>query len=170
MYLFSIPRTKPNGMDDVNVNEYSDGVPIKLYKKFFKDKVYFYKTKEWCVSYKVGEITLAYGGGYRVQCMILNLKYNLDNKVSSSKMNLLCSYFRNGIKGDLGLFSMNDLDVVILNRYTFEIVEKKNPHTLMSGYEFYKESVGEYSIFSPKDGKDDSIMSYMTLLRTNRFR
>jgi hypothetical protein len=157
-------------MDDVNVNEYSDGVPIKLYKKFFKDKVYFYKTKEWCVSYKVGEITLAYGGGYRVQCMILNLKYNLDNKVSSSKMNLLCSYFRNGIKGDLGLFSMNDLDVVILNRNTFEIVEKQKPsqskfkiYTGLYGFENFKQS---YDIFNDYNDEDD----LLSFLRKDRFR
>jgi hypothetical protein len=157
-------------MDDVNVNEYSDGTPIKLYNKFFKDKVYFYKTKEWCVSYKVSEITLAYGGGYRVQCMILNLKYNLVNKVSSSKMNLLCSYFRNGVKGDLGLFSMNNLDVVILNRNTFEIVEKQKPsqskfkiYTGLDGFEKFKQS---YDIFNDYSDEDD----LLSFLRKDRFR
>ena len=66
-------------------------------------------------------------------------------------MNTLQSYFRRQLSEDFCLFSINDVDIVILNRDTFEIVDKKSSHTLMGGYDFYNKSVSKYSIFSPKD-------------------
>jgi hypothetical protein len=154
MYLFSVPRTKPNGMDDVKLNELSEGAPILAYKKFFGDKIYKWEhlNKDiFDVPFKVKDITLVYGGGYRVWCEILALNYRGEKKINTSKMNLLQSYFKRQLSEDFSLFSINDVDIVILNRDTFEIVEKKSPHTLMGGYEFYNKSIKNYSYTSPKD-------------------
>jgi len=154
MYLFSVSRTKPNGMDDVNVNELSDSPPVVMYKKFFGEKIYEWKYPigdGFRVSFKVKDITLSYGGGYKVWCEILYLNYRGERKIYSSVMNTLQSYFRRTLNTDLNLCSIDDVDIVILNRDTFEIVEKKSSHTLMGGYDFYNKSVSKYSIFSPKD-------------------
>ena len=154
MYLFSVSSTKPNGMDDVNVNGLSDSTPVVIYKKFFGEKIYEWKHPRgvgFRVSFKVKDITLSYGGGYKVWCEILYLNYRGERKIDSSVMNTLQSYFRRQLSEDFCLFSINDVDIVILNRDTFEIVDKKSSHTLMGGYDFYNKSVSKYSIFSPKD-------------------
>ena len=154
MYLFSVSRTKPNGMDDVNVNELSDSAPVIAYKKFFGEKIYEWKHSGgdgFSVYFKVKDITLVYGGGYRVWCEILSLNYRGEKKINTSKMNLLQSYFKRQLSEDFSLFSINDVDIVILNRDTFEIVEKKSLHTLKGGYDFYNKSIKNYSYTSPKD-------------------
>lgn len=154
MYLFSVSRTKPNGMDDVNVNQLSESTPVVMYKKFFGEKIYDWKPSTgdiFSVSFKVKDITLCYGGGYRVWCEILSLNYRGERKIDSSKMNLLQSYFKRQLSEDFSLFSINDVDIVILNRDTFEIVEKKSLHTLKGGYDFYNKSIKNYSYTSPKD-------------------
>jgi hypothetical protein len=154
MYLFSVSSTKPNGMDDVNVNKLSDGVPILMYKKFFGGKIYDWKhhiNETFNVVFRVKDITLCNGGGYRIWCEILSLKCNSGNKINSSVMNLLQSYFKRTTNSDLRLCSIDDVDIVILNRDTFEIVEKKSLHTLKGGYDFYNKSIKNYSYTSPKD-------------------
>jgi len=154
MYLFSISRTKQDGMDDVNVNELSEGTPILVYKKFFGGKIYEWKYLEgdaFRASFRVKDITFAYGGGYRIWCEILGLKFNEEQKVNSSKMNLLQSYFKRTLNTDLNLCSIDDVDIVIYNRTDFEIVEKKSLHTIKGGYDFYNKSVKNYSYTSPKD-------------------
>ena len=154
MYLFSVSRTKPNGMDDVKLNELSDSTPVVMYKKFFGEKIYNWKHSSvdvFEVPFKVKDITLSYGGGYRVWCEILTLNYRGERKIDSSKMNLLQSYFKRQLSEDFSLFSINDVDIVILNRDTFEIVEKKSLHTLKGGYDFYNKSIKNYSYTSPKD-------------------
>lgn len=154
MHIFSVSRTKPNGMDDVDVNQLSDSTPVVMYKKFFGEKIYNWKhsTEDiFSVSFKVKDITLCYGGGYRVWCEVLSLNYKGEAKISLSKLNLLQSYFRKVLNTDLSLCSIDDVDVVILNRDQYEIVEKKSLHTLGGGYEFYHKSVSKYSIYSPKD-------------------
>ena len=154
MYLFSVSRTKPNGMDDVDVNQLSDSTPVVMYKKFFGEKIYDWKHSTgdiFSVSFKVKDITLVYGGGYRVWCEILSLNYRGEKKINTSKMNLLQSYFKRQLSEDFSLFSINDVDIVILNRDTFEVVEKKSLHTLKGGYDFYNKSIKNYSYTSPKD-------------------
>lgn len=153
MYLFSISRTKQDGMDDVNVNGLSDGAPILVYKKFFGSKIYEWKHSNgdvFSVSFKVKDITFAYGGGYRIWCEILELKYNGERKISSSKMNLLQYHFKRTLNTDLNLCSIDDVDIVIYNRTQF-VVEEKSLNTLKDGYEFYHKSVSKYSIYSPKE-------------------
>ena len=66
-------------------------------------------------------------------------------------MNILQSVFKKQLSEDFSLFSINDVDIVILNRDTFEIVEKKSLDTLKGGYEFYHNSVSKYSIYSFKE-------------------
>ena len=154
MYLFSVSRTKPNGMDDVNVNELSNSTPVVAYKKFFGEKIYYWKHSSgdvFEVPFKVKDITLSYGVGYRVWCEILTLNYRGEKKINSSKMNLLQSYFKRQLSEDFSLFSINDVDIVILNRDTFEIVEKKSLYTIKGGYDFYNKSIKNYSYTSPKD-------------------
>ena len=154
MYLFTIPRTKPNGMDDVNLNGLSDGTPILMYKKFFGGKIYEWKHSNGerkKVVFKIKDITLSYGGGYRVWCEILSVRYYDKNKINSSKMNLLQSYFKRITSSDLNLCSIDDIDVVIVNRDNFEIIEKKSLHTIKGGYDFYNKSIQHYSYTSPKD-------------------
>lgn len=141
-------------MDDVNVNKLSDSVPIIAYKKFFGGKIYEWKHLSgdvFDVVFKVKDITLSYGGGYRIWCEILTLKYRGERQINSSKMNLLQSYFKRTLNTDLNLCSINDVDIVILNRDTFEVVEKKTLDTLKGGYEFYNKSIKNYSYTSPKD-------------------
>ena len=154
MHIFSVSRTKPNGMDDVDVNQLSDSTPVVMYKKFFGEKIYDWKhsTEDiFSVSFKVKDITLCYGGGYRVWCEISSLNYRGERKIDSSKMNILQSVFKKQLSEDFSLFSINDVDIVILNRDTFEIVEKKSLDTLKGGYEFYHKSVSKYSIYSFKE-------------------
>lgn len=155
MYIFSVSRTKPNGMDDVDVNKLSDSTPVVMYKKFFGEKIYDWKHSTgdiFRVSFKVKDITLCYGGGYRVWCEILSLNNRGERKIDSSKMNILQSVFKKQLSEDFSLFSINDVDIVILNRDTFEIVEKKSLDTLKGGgYEFYNKSVSKYSIYSFKE-------------------
>ena len=137
-----------------NPNELSESTPVVMYKKFFGNKTYEWKppnTDVFKVSFKVKDITLCYGGGYRVWCEVLSLNYKGEEKISLSKLNLLQSYFRKVLNTDLSLCSIDDVDVVILNRDQYEIVEKKSLHTLGGGYEFYHKSVSKYSIYSPKD-------------------
>ena len=81
MYLLSVSITKQNGMDDVNVNGLSDSVPIIAYKKFFGGKIYHFKhpiNGEFNVVFRVKDITLCHGGGYRIWCEILSLKELLE--------------------------------------------------------------------------------------------
>ena len=153
MYLFTIPRTKPNGMDDVKLNELSEGVPILAYKKFFGGKIYHFKHSNgrFTATFRVKDITLCYDGGYRIWCEILHLGYQDRDKINSSEMNLLQSYFKMTTRSDLNLCSIDNVDIVILNRDTFEIVEKKSLHTLKGGYDFYNKSIKNYSYTSPKD-------------------
>lgn len=154
MYVFSISRTKQDGMDDVNVNGLSDSAPLIAYEKFFGGKIYEWKHLNgdvFRVCFRVKDITFAYGGGYRIWCEILRLNYNGEQKVNSSKMNLLQSYFKRTLNTDLNLCSIDDVDVVIYNRMQFEIVEKKSLHTIKGGYDFYNKSVQSYSYISPKD-------------------
>ncbi len=153
MYLFSVSRTKPNGMDDVKLNELSDSTPVVMYKKFFGEKIYNWKHSSgdiFRVSFKVKDITLCYGGGYRVWCEILYLNYRGEKKIDSSKMNLLQSYFKRQLSEDFSLFSINDVDIVIYNRTQF-VVEEKSLNTIKGGYDFYNKSIKNYSYTSPKD-------------------
>ena len=79
-------------MDDVKLNELSEGAPILAYKKFFGNKIYKWEhlNKDiFDVPFKVKDITLSYGGGYRVWCEILTLNYRGEKKINTSKMNLL---------------------------------------------------------------------------------
>ena len=141
-------------MDDVKLNELSDGVPILMYKKFFGGKIYHYKhhiNETFNVVFRVKDITLCNGGGYRIWCEILGLKYYEEQKIDSSKMNLLQSYFKRTLNTDLNLCSIDDVDIVIYNRTQFEIVEKKSLHTIKGGYDFYNKSIQSYSYTSPKD-------------------
>lgn len=142
-------------MDDVNVNQLSESTPVVMYKKFFGEKIYDWKHSTgdiFSVAFKVKDITLSYGGGYRVWCEILSLNYRGERKIDSSKMNILQSVFKKLLSEDFSLFSINDVDIVILNRDTFEIVEKKSLDTLKGGgYEFYNKSVSKYSIYSFKE-------------------
>ena len=115
MYIFSVSRTKPNGMDDVDVNKLSDSTPVVMYKKFFGEKIYDWKHSTgdiFSVSFKVKDITLCYGGGYRVWCEVLSLNYKGEAKISLSKLNLLQSYFRKVLNTDLSLCSIDDVDVI----------------------------------------------------------
>jgi hypothetical protein len=153
MYLLSVSRAKPNGMDDVKLNELSDGAPILAYKKFFGGKIYHFKHSNgrFTATFRVKDITLCYDGGYRIWCEILHLGYQDRDKINSSEMNLLQSYFKMTTRSDLNLCSIDNVDIVILNRDTFEIVEKKSLHTLKGGYDFYNKSITNYSYTSPKD-------------------
>ena len=140
-------------MDDVDVNQLSDSTPVVMYKKFFGEKIYDWKhsTEDiFSVSFKVKDITLCYGGGYRVWCEILSLNYRGEKKIDSSRMNLLQSYFKRQLSEDFSLFSINDVDIVIYNRTQF-VVEEKSLDTLKGGYEFYHKSVSKYSIYSFKE-------------------
>ena len=141
-------------MDDVNVNKLSESTPIIAYEKFFGGKIYEWKHLNgdvFRVSFRVKDITLVYGGGYRIWCEILGLNYSGEQKVNSSKMNLLQSYFKRTLNTDLSLCSIDDVDIVIYNRTQFEIVEKKSLHTIKGGYDFYNKSITNYSYTSPKD-------------------
>ena len=140
-------------MDDVDVNKLSDSTPVVMYKKFFGEKIYDWKHSTgdiFSVSFKVKDITLCYGGGYRVWCEILSLNYRGEKKIDSSRMNLLQSYFKRQLSEDFSLFSINDVDIVIYNRTQF-VVEEKSLDTLKGGYEFYHKSVSKYSIYSFKE-------------------
>lgn len=141
-------------MDDVNVNELSDGVPILMYKKFFGGKIYHYKhhiNETFNVVFRVKDITLCNGGGYRIWCEILSLKCNSENKINSSEMNLLQSYFKRTVSGDLRVCSIDDVDIVIYNRTQFEIENPNKKILLGGGYGFYENSISKYSYTSPKD-------------------
>jgi hypothetical protein len=140
-------------MDDVKLNELSEGVPILAYKKFFGGKIYHFKHSNgrFTATFRVKDITLCYDGGYRIWCEILHLGYQDRDKINSSEMNLLQSYFKMTTRSDLNLCSIDNVDIVILNRDTFEIVEKKSLHTLKGGYDFYNKSIKNYSYTSPKD-------------------
>jgi hypothetical protein len=141
-------------MDVINVDELSDSTPVVMYKKFFGEKIYEWRHSSedvFIVPFKVKDITLSYGGGYRVWCEILTLNYRGERKINSSKMNLLQFYFKRRLSVDFSLFSINDVDIVILNRDTFEIVEKKSLNTLKGGYDFYNKSIKNYSYTSPKN-------------------
>ena len=153
MYLFSVSRTKSNGMDDVKLNELSDSTPVVMYKKFFGEKIYNWKHSSgdvFRVCFRVKDITFAYGGGYRIWCEILRLNYRGEKKIDTSKMNLLQSYFKRELSEDFSLFSIDDVDVVIYNRTQF-VVEEKSLNTIKSGYDFYNKSIKNYSYTSPKD-------------------
>jgi hypothetical protein len=153
MYLFSVSRTKPNGMDDVKLNELSEGAPILAYKKFFGGKIYHFKHSNgrFTATFRVKDITLCYDGGYRIWCEILHLGYQDRDKINSSEMNLLQSYFKMTTRSDLNLCSIDNVDIVIVNRTRFEIIEKKSLHTVKGGYDFYNKSIQHYSYTSPKD-------------------
>jgi hypothetical protein len=54
-------------------------------------------------------------------------------------------------RSDLNLCSIDNVDIVIVNRTPFEIIEKKSLHTVKGGYDFYNKSIQHYSYTSPKD-------------------
>jgi len=173
MYLFSIPRTKPNGMDDVKLNELSEGTPIIAYKKFFGNKIYKWEHLNgdvYRVFFRVKDITLCYGGGYRVWCEILTLNYNGEQKIDSSKMGLLQSYFKRTLSGDFGICSIDNVDIVIYNREQYEIKLKKSLHSINGGYDFYRNSITSYPSYRTIDNRDDLVMSYEMALGINRRR
>jgi hypothetical protein len=139
-------------MDDVNVNELSEQGPITAYNKFFNGKIYGYKNVNglpFIVSFRVRTISLAYGGGYRIWCDILSLQYDGENKINTSKMNLLQSYIKRELKSDLNLCSIDNEDVVISNRNKFEY-ELPNKNILLGGgYSLYEKSM-KYSFIDTK--------------------
>jgi hypothetical protein len=99
----------------------------------------------------VRTITLDYGGGYRIRCDILSLQYDGENKINTSKMNLLQSYIKRELKSDLNLCSIDNEDIVISNRNKFEY-ELPNKNILLGGdYSLYEKSISKYSYTSPKD-------------------
>jgi hypothetical protein len=140
-------------MDDVKLNELSEGAPILAYKKFFGGKIYHFKHSNgrFTATFRVKDITLCYDGGYRIWCEILHLGYQDRDKINSSEMNLLQSYFKMTTRSDLNLCSIDNVDIVIVNRTRFEIIEKKSLHTVKGGYDFYNKSIQHYSYTSPKD-------------------
>ena len=148
-------------MDDVNVNELSESGPIIAYKKFFGGKTYDFKHSNgrFTVIFRVKDITLCYGGGYRVWCEILSLSYQDRNKINSSEMNLLQSYFKMTIRGDLRVCSIDDVDIVIYNREVY-IQPDKSLHAVKGGYEFYKKSIQHYSHTSTKNDLESLMSGY----------
>jgi hypothetical protein len=141
-------------MDDVNINELSEGTPILVYKKFFGGKIYHYKhpvNGTFNVVFRVKDITLCNGGGYRIWCEILSLECNGENKINSSEMNLLQSYFKRTTSSDLRICSIDDVDIVIYNRVQFEIVDRNTSKALKMMSDFYGNSVKNYSYTSAKD-------------------
>jgi hypothetical protein len=140
-------------MDDVKLNELSEGAPILAYKKFFGGKIYYFKHSNgrFTATFRVKDITLCYSGGYRIWCEILHLGYQDRDKINSSEMNLLQSYFKMTTRSDLNLCSIDNVDIVIVNRSRYEIIEKKSLHTVKGGYDFYNKSIQHYSYTSPKD-------------------
>lgn len=138
-------------MDDVNVNELSDGVPIMVYNKFFGRKIYHWghNSSAFKSTFRVKDITLCYGGGYRVWCEILSLGYNGSDKINSSSMNLLKSYYKRTIVCDLNLCSIDNVDIVIYNQAQFEIVNENTSKIKM--FDFYEKSIKNYSYTSAKD-------------------
>ena len=150
-------------MDDVNVNELSEGTQILVYKKFFGGKIYDLKLpndERVNAVFKIKDITLCYGGGYRVWCEILSVRYYDKNKISTSRMNILQSYFKKITSSDLNLCSIDDVDVVIVNRDNFEIIDKKSLPTVKGGYEFYKKSIQNYSYNSTKNDLESLMSGY----------
>ena len=143
-------------MDVINVDELSEQGPIIAYNKFFNGKIYGYKNVNglvFKVYFRVRTITSDYNGEYRVWCDILSLNYNNENKINTSKMNLLVSYIKRELKSDLNLCSIDNEDVVISNRRDFEY--EPNPKLMLGGgYGLFEKSV-KYSIINPNESKFD---------------
>ena len=148
-------------MDDVKLNELSEGAPILAYKKFFGGKIYHFKHSNgrFTATFRVKDITLCYDGGYRIWCEILHLGYQDRDKINSSEMNLLQSYFKMTTRSDLNLCSIDNVDIVIYNREVY-IQPDKSLHTVKGGYEFYKKSIQHYSHTSTKNDLESLMSSY----------
>jgi hypothetical protein len=117
-------------MDDVSVI-----APILAYKKFFGKKIYDtlpIKDKRLQITFTVKDIIPCRGvGGYSVWCEIIELGYNGEHIINKSTMNLLSSWISKTISTDLEICSIDNRDVIIINKDKF--MEKE----MISMYEDY---------------------------------
>jgi hypothetical protein len=110
----------------------------------------------------------------RVYVELIDYRYSDVSKklVGEGTMNIMRYRMSHPLESDFNLCSINNFDVLVINESKFLLPEKSKKfqpefkiYTGRAGFNTLRESSYLF-----KDDKDDDIMSYMSLLGTNRFR
>jgi len=177
MYLFRVSSTEPNGLDDEYI--IMDKVKqscVKAYQRLFPgEKEYVWRSKltKDFILFKVKGFS-DFSDNISVYVEIIDYRYEDISKkmVDIQTMRVFKHRMMFPLRVDFSICSIQNYDIRITNESKFLLPEKKNKYnpefkiyTGLRGFDTIRES--SY-IFN--DDRDDDIMSYMTLLGTNRFR
>lgn len=177
MHLFSVSGTEPNGLDDEYVvmskqNEYS----VRIYHRLCPgEKIYNWMSRlnDDFLSFKVKGFT-EFVGDLTVQVEIIDYRIDGVRKkmVDKTEMIIFKSKIKNLLKEDLIFCSVDKFYVLVINDSKFLLPEKPKKfqpefmiYTGKAGFDSLRESSYLFN-----DDEDDDLLSYQSLLRTNRFR
>ena len=177
MYLFSVSRTKPNGLDDEYViMETNNESCIKAYQRLFPgENIYVWESEHSkdFLKFQIVEFD-NFTGKIRVSVKILDYRKDGVSKKLLDRTNLMLfdRIMRKPLNFDLSICSIKDFLIYIINENKFLLPEKKKSYkpefkiyTGRGGFDTLRESSYLFN-----DDRDDDIMSYTRLLGTNRFR
>ena len=175
MYLFSVSRTKPNGMDDeyVIMESYTQH-SINSYKRLFLDNneyIWESNSSKDFTKFKVLEL-IGFRGKIRVYVEILDYRWDGISKklLDNTGVFLLKRQTIDVLKFDFLLCSIKNCEIIINNESRIKLPEK--PKKFQSEFKIYTGRAGfdtlRESSYLFNDEKDDLIMSYQMALGVNR--
>jgi len=177
MYLFSISRTEPNGLDDeyVIMDKSQKSCVIAYQRLFPEEKVYKWESKitNDFITFKVKDFTEFYLD-ITVRVEIIDYRYNDVSKkmINQNTMGAFKQRMKIPLRVDFSICSINNFNILVINDSKFIIPEKRKSskpdfkiYTGRTGFDTLRESSYLFN-----DDRDDDIMSYTRLLGTNRFR
>jgi hypothetical protein len=175
MYLFSVSRTKPNGLDDEYViMESIIKNSIDSYKRLFLDKnEYLWESEHSKDFLKFQVIKL---DGFRdktlISVRILDYKWDGISKklLDSTGVMVITRLMKKSLYFDFSICSINDFDFYIINENKFRLPEKRKPfqsefkiYTGRGGFETLRNSSYLFS-----DDTSDLLKSYEMALGVNK--
>ena len=177
MYLFRVSSTKPNGLDDEYViMENITKNSIESFNRLFpKDKEYFWgrSTGGDFIKFKIKGLS-DLTDSIRVYVEILDYRWGGVSKkmIDEGTLSIMTYRMNDPIEFDLAMCSIRDYEIIVDNRHKFLLPSK--PRKFQSEFKIYTGREGfdnlRSSLYLFNDDVDDDLMSYKSLLGTNRFR
>jgi hypothetical protein len=177
MYLLRVSRAKPNGLDDeyVMMGNITKNSIDSFNRLFPKDKEYLWErsTGEDFIKFKIKGLS-DLTDTIRIYVEILDYRWGGVSKKMIDEGNLSIMTYRmnDPIEFDLAMCSIRDYEIIVDNRHKFLLPSK--PRKFQSEFKIYTGREGFDNLRSSSylfsDEVDDSLMSYSTLLGTNRLR
>ena len=177
MYLFSVSRTEPYGLDDEYViMDVSQKSCVIAYQRLFpEEKVYKWESKitNDFIIFKVKGFTDFYKD-ITVRVEIIDYRYSGVSKkmINQNTMSAFKQRMKIPLRVDFSICSITNFNILVINDSKFILPEKQKKfqpefkiYTGKSGFDTLRESSYLFN-----DDKDDDTLSYQSFLRTNRFR